>query len=236
MKKLAVVAAAALAIVVAILVMRGPSAPAPVSTANAAEVAEATTPVVTTALPGAPPAAAAPTTTTPTTTTAAPVASYDPFAHREEIEAIVARGDVSALPELQEIDLTKDGYVAAAAIDAVGKLAALAPEKEKREAIGTLGKWLQQEGKGKTAAAKGNVSILVDALEETKSKDAAAPLIAMLDGATQPLHIETRIVQALNALGVKSPAIARFAARVSAMQPQDEFEKALVQEALEAAQ
>ncbi len=230
MKKLLIVAAAAFAIVVVLLVMRGPSRPtAPLAAANAAEVASTT---AATTVPAPPPTA---TTVATTTATPAPAPSYDPFAHRAEIEASIARGDVNALPALQQIDLARDGYVAAAAIDAVGKLAALAPEKEKRAAVATLARWLQEESKGKTSAAKGNVSILVDALEDTKSKDAAPPLIAMLDSATQPLHIETRIVQALRALDVQSPAIARFAARVSAMQPQDEFEKALVKEALEAA-
>lgn len=227
MKKLLVVLGVACALVIAIFAMRAP-APTPVTSAHAAEATPVAAPVAT---------------TTPTTAAASPVVvaappaapAYDPFAHREEIEAAIARGDVSVLPALQQIDLTRDGYVAAAAIDGVGKLAALAPEKEKREAVRTLDKWLQQESKRKTSDARGNVSILVDALEDTKSPDAIAPLVAALDTATHPLHIETRMVQALKALGSQTPAIQRFAARVAAMQPLDDFEKALVAEALEAA-
>jgi hypothetical protein len=227
-KKLAIVLGVAFALVVAVLAIRAP-APAPVTSAQAAE---ATTPVVIAPVT----TATAPTpVTAPTTVASTAAPPYDPFAHRAEIEAALARNDVTALPALQQIDLTRDGYVAAAAIDAVGKLAALAPNKEKRDAVATLARWLQQESKRKESDARGNVSILVDALEDTKSPDAIAPLVAALDSATHPLHVETRIVEALKSLGDKSGAIQRFAKRVAAMQPQDDFEKALVAEALEAA-
>ena len=163
--------------------------------------------------------------------------AYDRFAHREDIEAAVARKDVSALAELQKIELAKDGYVAAAAIAGVGKLAALAPEAEKREAIKTLDRWLKQETARRAPESVGNVSIVVDALEATKSEQAIGPLVSALDAANQPLHIETRIVEALIALHARTAiaSVERFAKRVSTLQPHDDFEKSLALEATAAA-
>lgn len=62
--------------------------------------------------------------------------------------------------------------------------------------------------------AVGNVSIVIDALESTKSSEAIAPLIAALDSGKQPLHIETRIVDALIALRATgaTASVERFAA------------------------
>jgi len=164
-------------------------------------------------------------------------ASEDPFAQREAIAASLARKDVSALPDIERVDITKNGYVAAAAIDAVGKLGAIAPEPARTEAVRTLHRWLKQESKRTTNDAAGNVSILVDSLADTHSSEAIAPLVEALDSTTQPLHIETRIVEALVALDAKTaaPSVERFAARVRARTPADDFERELAKEALAAA-
>jgi hypothetical protein len=135
------------------------------------------------------------------------------------------------------VDLTKDGHVAAAAIDAVGKLAADAPEPAKKEAVRQLADWLRQESKRGTNDAKGNVSILVDSLADTGSDEAIEPLVEALDSASYPLHIETRIVQSLERLDAKSaaPSVERFAARVGKLTPADDMEKALAKEAIDEA-
>ncbi len=165
------------------------------------------------------------------------MAATDPFVRRDAIEKAIARKDVSALPKIQAVDLTQDGYVAASAIDAVGKLGAIASPAAKTDAVRTLDKWLKQESKRAAPEALGNASIAVDALADTKSNEAIAPLVSALDGASLPLHIETRNVQALDSLDAKSaaPSVARFAARVSKLTPADDFEKALAAEALQAA-
>ncbi len=229
MKKVLVVLGAVVAIAMLIVALRTETTSSTVPQAHAEEVATtaaAPPPPVVTAPVAAPSVVA---TGGASATTPAPLAN-DPNARREEIEAIAARGDVSALPELMKTDLTADGYVAAAAIIAVGKLAAIAPEKEKREAVAQLGKWLRDESKRK---ALGNVSITVDALQDSKSDAAIAPLVAALD-AGQPLHIETRIVEALTSLDATSaaPSVERWMGRVKAMHPQDDFEKELAAEAL----
>jgi len=240
MKKLLVAVGAALAIVLAIVLMRGP-APEAVTPANAAEAAPTPTQPAAPIAPAPPPPAATPTVTAAggPSIEAPPETEVPPAfaAKRDEIEAIAARGDVSKLPELLKTDITENGYVAAAAIDAVGKLAALAPEKQKKEAVGQLGKWLKQETKRKAQESIGNVSIIVDALQDSKSDAAIAPLVEALDSAQQPLHVETRIVEALTTLNATGavPSIERFAGRVKALQPQDDFQKELAGEALAAA-
>jgi hypothetical protein len=173
---------------------------------------------------------AQPTTTTtiaPKPTVASTPVPYDRFAHREQIE----NADLAAL---QAVDITKDGYVAASAIARLGKLAAAAPIKEQRDAIRTLDLWLRQESKRGAQESIGNVSIIVDALEETKSNEAIAPLVSALDSMTLPLHIETRIVEALTTLQAKSAvsSIERFKKRVAGTTPGDDFEKELTAEAM----
>lgn len=164
--------------------------------------------------------------------------SADPFVQREAIEASLARKDVGALPAIEALDLTKNGYVAAAAIDAVGKLGAMAPEPARREAVRTLDRWLKQESKRKANDSIGNVSIAVDALSDTRSSDAIAPLVEALDSATQPIHIETKIVAALVSLDARTaaPSVERFAARVRARESHDDLERELAKEALSAAE
>lgn len=217
----AVGAGAALVLSIAAL----PSEPSPALAAGVSQrSAEPTATTATTAIPVAP--------TATTTTTATPTATApDRFATRDAIEA------TTDLKALQQVDITKDGYVAAAAIARIGKLASTASTGDQRDAIRTLDRWLRDESKRNAPEATGNVSIIVDALEETKSSDAIAPLVSALDSHTLPLHIETRIVQALTTLNAKSaaPSVERFAKRVEALTPSDEFEKALASEASSAA-
>jgi hypothetical protein len=164
--------------------------------------------------------------------------TLDRFAQREAIEAALAQKDVSALPALEQTDLAADGYVAASAIDAVGKLAAIAPEPAKGDAVRTLARWLDQESKRKTNDAAGNVAILVESLADTKSKDAIAPLAAALDAADYPLSVQTSMVQSLDGLDARTaePSVARFLARVQAMKPADDLERELTKEAATIAQ
>lgn len=210
--------------------------------------------VATTAAPAPTPLSGAAPTSTPSATTAAPTPSStappatladalkdpDPFAVREAIVAAVARKELGALPLLATVDLSKNAYVATAAIQGVGKLASLGDEKTRHDAVKTLERWLNDETKrGKSANdAIGNTSLVVDALRDTGSKEAVGPLVAALDSAQEPLHIETKIVQALDAMDARSsaPSIERFATRVRARTPTDDLEKELAKEALAAAE
>ena len=195
-------------------------------------------------------AGAAPAAPTPTammtdaalaTVDAAAAETFDRFAAREAIEAAVAKNDLSALPAIEQTDLTQDGYLAASAIDAVGNLGSIAPEPQKAEAVRTLTRWLEQETRRSAAGAPGaagNVSILVESLADTKSRDAIAPLVAALDAGTYPLEVQTSIVQSLDALDARTAAgsVERFIARVRALSPRDDLERELSKEALATAQ
>ncbi len=170
------------------------------------------------------------------------LASTDPFVRRKAIDDAVAAKDVGALAELYRVDLAANGYVAAAAIDGVGKLAALLPMAERKEAIRTLDRWLRAESVRDAKEAVGNASIAVDALGETKSKDAVTPLMDALDGGKLPLHVQTRIVQVLDTLDDPraAPSVQRFLVRVEAeakklTDASDALERELLTEAKAAA-
>ena len=160
--------------------------------------------------------------------------SSDANERREAIGRAVEQGEVHALPRLYKVDLAVDGYEAAAAIGGVGKLSALLPVGERVDAVRTLARWLGQESRRQAPGALGNAVLAIEALGETKSPAAAQPLIEALDGAQLPLHVETRIVQALGDLDAReaAPAVRRFVDRVGRRTPTDDFEKQLCAEAL----
>jgi hypothetical protein len=182
----------------------------------------------------------------PTTTTKAPSPSAleeafggdDPLATRDAIVVAVEAKDLSALPVLEAVDLSKDGFVAAATIQGVGKLGAIADAPAKHDAVQTLTRWLRDETKRGTPDAIGNASIAIDALHDTNTPESTDALIAALDSATEPLHLETRIVQTLDAMHAvnATSSIARFEARVRTRTSSDDLETALIGEAIAAAE
>jgi hypothetical protein len=211
---------------------------APIATTTAATYpAAATTTVMGTA---------ATTTTSVVATTNAPSPSAleealhgtDPWATRDAIVAAVDAKDFSALPVLEKVDLSKDGFVSAATIQGVGKLGAIADAPAKHDAVQTLNRWLRDETKRGTPDAIGNASIAIDALHDASGTESADALVAALDSASEPLHLETRIVQALDAMHAQSAisAITRFEARVRMRTPSDDLETALITEAIAAAE
>jgi len=184
----------------------------------------------------------------PHTTSIAPSHHEPPFAPGEptasenetlarvrEIEAAVAREDTRQLPRLRARALRDDPEAAAPLVRAVGYLAALAPAEEKRAAAETLGRWLAEEMAEDSTFARGNVSLLLDALADTGSQSAVLPLVRALDAGTLPLHQATKAVEALGALGDPrgAEAVARFAAGLEA--PTAALDPALRDEARAAA-
>lgn len=136
------------------------------------------------------------------------------------IEDAVRRRDtrVETLSALAAIPLDRDGYVAAAAIRALGDLATEAAPDERAVALRALTHHLEVEQRRAPTdqLSRGNVSLLVDALADSGSPSAVAALASTLDAETLPLHQEIRVVEALTALGDPGalPAIERFQARV----------------------
>lgn len=215
---------------VVVVVRRGDRpGPAPTGTATVATTTATTAPAAPTTAVGAPqggapeagglpPSPAAAAASSAPGALAVALASPDPFVRRKAVEDAVTAKDVGALAQLYGVDLAANGYVAAAAIDGVGKLAALLPVAERKEPIRVLDKWLRAESVRDAKEALGNATIAVEALGDTKSKDAVQPLMDALDGARVPLALQTRIVEVLGELDDPraAPAVQRFLARVEA--------------------
>ncbi|MEZ4261864.1 MAG: hypothetical protein R3B36_22475 [Polyangiaceae bacterium] len=140
------------------------------------------------------------------------------------IEAAAERGDVGALRDLERIDPDRDPYVTSVAVRAIAHIAAAAPSVERDGAARTLGRWLGDASRKQDAASRGHASLLVDALADTGSRDAVAPLAALLDRADVPLHVRVRAVESLSALGDARgrPAVERFSAALAALEPSDD--------------
>jgi hypothetical protein len=135
-----------------------------------------------------------------------------------EIEGAAERSDTSKLAGLLSRRLDADPEASAPLIRTIGHLAALAPAREKDRAATTLAKWLDEQTRESSTFARGNVSLLVDALADTGSLTAVEPLVRLLDTGSLAIHLATRTVEALTALGDGRArgAIVRFANRVDA--------------------
>jgi hypothetical protein len=164
-----------------------------------------------------------------------------PWETTKAIEDVVTLRDsrIETLTALAAVPLDQDGYVAAAAIRALGDLATEADPAGKTLALRALTTHLTRERQRASTdtLARGNVSLLVDALADTGSPAAVLGLCAALDAGTLPLHQETRIVEALTALGDPSGlrAIESFRARIERENPQELSSLELRSEALLAA-
>ena len=136
----------------------------------------------------------------------------DTLVRVRELEAAMDRGDTSALPRLRARSLRDNPEVAAPLIRAIGHLAGIAPSEEKRASAETLAGWLSHEMAEGSSFARGNVSLLLDALADTGSPSAVLPLVRALDAGTLPLHQATKAVEALGALGDPrgAEAVTRF--------------------------
>ena len=154
------------------------------------------------------------------------------------IAALVDRGDVAALPWLQESVLAKQPELAPTIVLAVAKLAALAPDAQRDAAAQRLGEWLQAESSREGRDARGNVAVLVEALALTGSPAAVDALTVALDAQRLPLHVETLAVQGLFALGDPRAlsAVRRWSERVAELPRGSGLEQALRSEAELAAQ
>jgi hypothetical protein len=165
----------------------------------------------------------------------------DPHEITRAIDDAVTRRDarLETLSALAAVPLDQDGYVAAAAIRALGDLATEADSTGKALALRTLTTHLARERQraATDTLARGNVSLLVDALADTGDPAAVAALGEALDTGSLPLHQETRVVEALTALGDPNGlrAIERFRSRLERESPRDPAEVELHREALAAA-
>ncbi|MEO6577038.1 MAG: hypothetical protein ABIP89_24530 [Polyangiaceae bacterium] len=145
----------------------------------------------------------------------------DDAARIEAVETAMNNGAVETLPALEAADLRADPEGAPTIILAVAHLGAMTTGEDSRRAERTLGRWLNEESVRDGADARGNVSVLVDALGEIGGADAVDALVAALDAHQIPLHVQTLAVDNLTQLGDRraAGAVARFLARVNALPP-----------------
>jgi hypothetical protein len=158
----------------------------------------------------------------------------DDAARIDAIESAMTAGAVETLPVLEGVDLPRDPEAAPTIIHAVAVLGREARGGEQVRAAVQLGAWLGEESRREGADARGNVSVIVDALGDLGGRDAVRALGAALDQDALPLHVQTLAVQRLVALGdpEAQPAIARYAARVAVLPPADGIDESLREEAL----
>lgn len=151
-----------------------------------------------------------------------------------------ARGDVTdAITTVGATRLDTDGYVAAQAIRVLVKLSLRANASELGWIADRLAWWLEGErARSRSASdALGNVSILVEELAQVRHPHATAALVAALEAADLPLHIETRIVESLHVHAAPETlrAVEGFYERIPAPAGNDPFDDALRREARQVA-
>jgi hypothetical protein len=160
--------------------------------------------------------------------------STDDRARIDAVESTIAAKAIETLPLLEATRLPADPVAAPTIIRAVALIGREANADERRRAAETLGAWLDSERQRDGVDARGNVSVLVDALGDLGGRDGARALATALDTGGLPLHVETLAAQRLAALGDAdaAPALARHAARVAALPKAEGIDELLRTEAL----
>jgi hypothetical protein len=164
----------------------------------------------------------------------------NPFAGQESLKQALAQEGLGALPKLLAVDVAKDGYAAAVAIEGLGALAAEATPGDRAKIRGRLTEILRSEEKRSGGAdsrgAAGNASMAIDALLAVGDGDAAKALAKELADPAIPIHHGTTIVLGLTKLNAAEalPEIRDFAKRVGNERADDDFEKQVLAEATEA--
>jgi hypothetical protein len=166
---------------------------------------------------------AAPTTAAPPDALAAlrqGLASQNAGTRIEALRTLTAEQNVSALPELLARDLAQDADIAPTLVSVTAQLAQRAPAEARAEAASQLKRWLHSELSRQGNDARGNVSVLVEALGAVRDPAAAAGLIEVLQNDRLPLHVQTLAVQGLAHAQVPGAqeALTQFRARLAQTQ------------------
>jgi hypothetical protein len=136
---------------------------------------------------------------------------------------------------LARTELASDPVAAPTVIHDLAKQATT--DAERSLATRTLARWLDRESERTDVDAIGNVPNLVEALAEVGTREAAAALVAALDGGKLDLPVETLLVRKL--IELRDPtakdAVERFSKRAVEYQATNDIELALRDEALAAA-
>jgi len=102
--------------------------------------------------------------------------STDAIVVAEATNALVARGTVAALPILIESDVIRRPWAAPSIIDAMGRLAAIAPPEQRSEAVDRLVALMREEKVRGAQESQGNMIQIYEALGLTGDPKAVPPL------------------------------------------------------------
>jgi hypothetical protein len=121
----------------------------------------------------------------------------------EALRKLVEQRTLNALPELLTRDLAQDPEVAPTLVEVTVQLAQRASAQARSEVASQLTRWLHTElarSGEQSDAARGNISVLVEALGSVDDPAASAGLIEVLQNEQLPLHVQTLAVQGLSRL------------------------------------
>ncbi len=133
----------------------------------------------------------------------AALSSTDAVVVAEAANGLVARGALSALPALVEIDVAARPWAAPSVIYALGKIAANADAEDRATAVDRLLALLASEKTRASNEALANLLHIYEALGHTGDARAIGPLEAELVDARVATAPKVVIVQALVALGAR---------------------------------
>jgi hypothetical protein len=154
----------------------------------------------------------------------------------DAIRAVRSRHAVELLPDLLALDPAHDPDLAPTLISASADLANQAGDAQRGAAAARLAAWLSAETqRSQTAAdARGNQSLLVEALGRLNTHESVAALSSVVESQQVPVHVATLAAEGLARIGDASarPAVERFRARLAQQPAADSFARELQTEAL----
>lgn len=131
------------------------------------------------------------------------LSSTDAVVVAEAANGLVARGALSAVPALVELDVVARPWAAPSAIYAMGQIAAKAEAEDRTTVVDRLLALLASEKQRPSPEALANLLHIYEALGQTGDARAIAPLEAELVDARVATAPKVIIVQALVALGAR---------------------------------
>jgi hypothetical protein len=154
----------------------------------------------------------------------------------DAVRAVRDRHAIELLPDLLALDPARDPDLAPTLISASADLANQAGDVQRSAAAARLAVWLTAETqRSQTEAdARGNQSVLVEALGRLNTHESVAALSQVVESELVPVHVATLAAESLARIGDASarPAVERFRARLAQQPAADDFGRELQTEAL----
>ncbi len=162
--------------------------------------------------------------------------STDAVVVAESANGLVARGALSALPSLVELDIVARPWAAPSAIYAMGRIAAKAEAEDRANVVDHLLALLASEKRRQSPEALANLLHIYEALGQTGDARAIGPLEAELLDRSVATAPKVIVVHALVALGARQSkaTLERVANELAPTTTGDDFEAAVRRDLLAA--